>query len=954
MQSLLFRFVRRMGFSTDFKGCLCAFLSALYIGVYGMQPFGYWYNNLVDRAFNCKRLRSRLQKIIPGLPSWHDFSREEAIKLRQYFLGLPLIDFFCYSDSTYIAEGILSVLQPACRDDFSVLLHLFSILRVGDEGTYESYRSLFVENCKALENMHIDYEPLPAKTYEMLKRCLAGYAVMADSVVPASAHQMISDLEKMAGDKERKMELYLTHYSANQDRNIKIDFARALYPVFEDSIESSLVFGGLFCRKLKNYLLVNPSFSMLRILCDSLLGSGCTGSKFSVVVVCTEGIRNDHYAKIFPEFTFLSFDHFVSDSAGCKKFEAAYLNVTHLRKGKLVELIEALQNQCCDGCSCNFLISSTQKSELVQAQMTEWANYSVNSIGILPHDISPIPPAKKYLVKIDVGEKNGKDILLRNIEHEKSGKMRLARYGSAVSIGKHEWISERSIDLLESQPNAFMPAKQYKKRDAIFYSREICVYFRKYVNNDGSYRVIAFMRFPKSTKKESMKTDRTTKKEKRFRCNEEELFNQIRNWVETEYLRVPEIRTQIRKNLTVRSIKQEGTVSLRTFWFLEFGPDVSGSDGDAMMELAADEGIGNLMLGEDSKDAYEEALGLLEKNKTDENLEIVWRSLGILLNKAVEKGILTENPLGASLNQRINERKSLAQVRSGLAKRNLSIPEMRKTIEILDREGKSPYALAAKTRFFTGMSPRELVVLRVSDVVRNPKAKTTCIVVRAMEADNINDIASPKTIEQCRQLPLISAVADELWEWCKDKEDSDFVFYDEEKHRRIFSREIATYCRNILRRVLPNSDFIEILKNSGDEITTDLMSYKGDFFRSNYQYALREFCQMNDGERNYLLGVKQHITFAKNYKDFQKFFVIKSMAVKLERWYAMVFLEPVNAGSERIERIVVKETCSERVCISLDFDLLDGDEIEICCTKGISGYVIGTEKEGNRNEEDRT
>ena len=111
-------------------------------------------------------------------------------------------------------------------------------------------------------------------------------------------------------------------------------------------------------------------------------------------------------------------------------------------------------------------------------------------------------------------------------------------------------------------------------------------------------------------------------------------------------------------------------------------------------------------------------------------------------------------------------------------------------------------------------------------------------------------------------------------------------------HRSEFCKPafIAQKCRESISKaeivqhmlVLPDEE-------NGAELETDINSYGGDIFKTNFREKALNAAGFSLDEVNYYLGIKKPDTFSQHYCDYTNDYVQLIMARKLDRWQSKYF-----------------------------------------------------------------
>ena len=942
-------YVCRLGFDTTLQGCVNALLAAYYIIYHCMQPYGYWYQTIPDRALN--HHKKDFKYIFSKAEVWQDFVKKDAHDLVSFFRYTRLIDILTSLPLEHYPEYLHTELQSLCRQPFSIILHLYLVLSIkGSE--YSEYCTLFQSTTNSLRLK--DYAPLAPDRFRRLQRAIHGEIEVFQPTIPVEALLLKDKISEYVSARSKIIIAFLDskHMKESRQGEMKyqddlLAFSKAVYPHSEASIECSLIFGRIFHRRNRTYLLVNPSLHFLELFHKKILEVNedeCLSNNISpkVVVISNTEIRTNEYKSMFHNFTFEPLNAYMVDEH--EKFDSVYIGATQLKSGQLKDLLLRLQNQVTKNCDFHILFPDKKKSELVQAQASTASWLSVLTVDRMPKGISSVAPTKKCIASIRFGEKTIHNTQLRTFTLDENNGYWVLRNKKSISITNLDWMSDNSIEILENNEHIVRREKKYKESSCFFYSREIRVHYWCYKAKADRYRLIAVMKFPKNPIEGDyhLISCEDTKYEKTLHCNESGLEKSIADWIRNTYIKKPTVISSIREHYRYKYLK-DSPLSLRSFCFLMYGDKKAATDSvwGAIDKIAQDEELGELMIGQACGPEYENAIKLFTANCKAKEAELYWDSLGRILDDATIKGFYPASPFSIPLSKHRDERAAFEDIRRGMVKKTMTIDEMKALISLINKVSREDIrGLAVLARLLTGLSPAELSALHVKDLHYNRKVGVHLLFVQALEiigSDGKADIAAPKEVKYYREIPLMPVLTEKLTSWCKDKSAEDFVFT--RNNKRITAKEIRDFSRKLLKKILPEHNYLILPMEEGEDDTTDLVSYRGDFFRSNFAFHLREVCRMNEDQLAYLLGNKQKTTYGRSYKDHRKFFILKGLSIKLERLYAVLFGCQEDKQEISFSKTFSLAAKANRTVAIVDVTLQEGEILSIECVKGMSATI---------------
>lgn len=369
------------------------------------------------------------------------------------------------------------------------------------------------------------------------------------------------------------------------------------------------------------------------------------------------------------------------------------------------------------------------------------------------------------------------------------------------------------------------------------------------------------------------------------------------------------INEAITEDITVHYLAAGIPVTLKTLWFCIRGSlQKNTSYDDDMMKKLFSKGnplsdlYPNRNTGDEFKLAIEEQLG---EGEEVQELKII-KLLNLVISEAINKGYLHENrilPLIPVAQNRATKRQT--EVRQALTKRSFEGVEERKIMEyLMPFYAKSSISLAVLIRLMTGISIREACGLLWSDFQYDKTLNIFRLSITKFVDSNAKIIhhVMNDNWEKYRVLPISFLLGEMIMDRKKylNKEGLDDEVLEEypiilpredlsrirKGYRPIYCKpsSVAEKCREAvkvaeipqLQIILPNGD--------GNELETDLNSYGGDIFRSNFRDKSLNVAGFELDEMNYYLGIKRPDTFSQHYCDYTNQYVQLQMARKLDRW----------------------------------------------------------------------
>lgn len=569
--------------------------------------------------------------------------------------------------------------------------------------------------------------------------------------------------------------------------------------------------------------------------------------------------------------------------------------------------------------------------------------YAIRSIVILPNEASNSKPRKKCLISIEgeadgpVDEKSIEDELINNEPIDAAPvaereliiqKMEYNISGKTVSMADHK-IFVRQEELMrcktlnqlwknasaeaageDKEDNKGKEEKEKKETDyspaeLYAFSREIQISYALYHDTNSCYAK-AYYAATKNTHLPAVRGKALTARvERGLRAK---TANQVIDALE----KVPYSKTMseaITADIRSNYLNADEHVTLKTLWFClrnDLRKNTSYDDDVMMVLFSRGNAISDLYPDRDRGDAFKSAIE--EQLEDGEEVKELWllKMVNLVISEAVNRGYLSENrilPLIPVAQSRATKRQ--AEVRQALTKRSFETVEEERIVKHqLPLCVKSSIHLAPVVRLMTGIPIREVCGLLWSDFRYDDKIDIFTLSITKFVDSNgkmMHHVVQDNW-EKYRILPLPTLLGRILWarkNYLKKEGLDDQVL---EEYPIILPRENIDHMRKgykpvhckpaavaeksrkaveaaeipEFRIVLPDRD--------GNDIETDINSYNGDIYRTNFRDKALNEAGFELDEMHYYLGLKKPDTFSQHYCDYTNPYVQLIMARKLDRW----------------------------------------------------------------------
>lgn len=445
----------------------------------------------------------------------------------------------------------------------------------------------------------------------------------------------------------------------------------------------------------------------------------------------------------------------------------------------------------------------------------------------------------------------------------------------------------------------------YTAAELYAFSREIQISYALYHDYNGCYAKAYYAATKYTHMPEVRGKALTTRVERGLRGK---IANQVIDALE----KVPYNKSMseaITADIKIHYFNAGEPVTLKTLWFClrnDLQKNTSYDD-DAMAALfSKGTAISNLYPDRDTGDAFKKAIEeQLEDGEEVRELRLL-KLVNMVITEAVKRGYLSDNrilPLMPAVQNRATKRQT--EVRQALTKRSFETAEEQRIVKyLLTVCIKSSIYLSALIRLMTGISIREACGLQWGDFHYDDKIDIYTLSVTKFVDSNgkiIHHVVE-ENWEKYRILP-ISALLGRILKARKNhlkKEELDDQTLEEypiilpredlahmrKGYKPVYCKPaaVAEKCRKAVEAAeIPQFPII-LPDKDGNDIETDINSYNGDIFRTNFRDKALNEAGFELDELNYYLGLKKPDTFSQHYCDYTNPYVQLIMSRKLDRW----------------------------------------------------------------------
>lgn len=545
---------------------------------------------------------------------------------------------------------------------------------------------------------------------------------------------------------------------------------------------------------------------------------------------------------------------------------------------------------------------------------------NIREIVLVPNSMSNSSPKKKCMVYLERKEKKEQTKIWK-VDFEEDTKL-VVPSERKLFIDQEELFKYNTLNLMwkkafEVSDKEKETKAEYATADLYPFSKEIQLSYSIYSEKKVVYGKVYYA----ATKNRDIPSIRGKALTKRIekglrRKTAEEVINALE---ELPYN--PQVFDAIKTDITTHYLKAHLPVSLKTLWFcLRDELQKKNSYDESLMRqiFTTGEKISELVLQKSNEKMICEAITeLIEPGEEKKELQIL-KMLNIVVTEAIKQGYLSENkilPLLPNVQNRATKRQN--QVRQALAKRSFENIEEEKIIKYLKSfyVERSSY-MAVLIRLLTGISLKEDSALLWRNFQYNKSTDVYTLSITKF-VDNSGKMIShalEESWEKYRTLPISTLLGNILEERKKFLIRKGLAAQVLENYPIILGREdlnkmlkghkeefckptvIAQKCReSISKAEIVQNMLILPDEESGTELETDINSYGGDIFKTNFREKALNAAGFSLDEVNYYLGIKKPDTFSQHYCDYTNDYVQLIMARKLDRWqnkyFSKLFIE---------------------------------------------------------------
>lgn len=338
-------------------------------------------------------------------------------------------------------------------------------------------------------------------------------------------------------------------------------------------------------------------------------------------------------------------------------------------------------------------------------------------------------------------------------------------------------------------------------------------------------------------------------------------------------------------------------------------------------------------------DIKQAILQLTQRHENHRELEeqeiMYWVCLGDMLEYAVEKKLLSENPV-ADMYKKATERLT-TKVSEDLSKRSLTFNEFSDLLTILCANTDNLVYRAILLRALTGISREEVCGLNLGDlkILKVPSnsaeaaASITWLDIAREYRKKGKEYQLRTLLESkpCyRRYPCSGIVAilmaDQLRIRKRSKANADDPLFVEEDGSRLRPDTLKMLEKTLIETVVKDKVHLDFIRNQNDGY------FRGDMLRQNASFWLRSTGCVNDAKFNVLLGLTTQQTYARYYVDWTSPDVLATTAKKIDLYWHRQFLRvrgknTLQRETQRIhcKSIKIEGTAEENCRIKLKCDL---------------------------------
>ena len=649
--------------------------------------------------------------------------------------------------------------------------------------------------------------------------------------------------------------------------------------------------------KYKRPLIVNPSPVMIEYF-EKIGNAGH--------YVVTDETLAQLYSKQYKKAAFESFDH-IGEAYDADVMILFMSNMEENQIQDMMRFINLYKAKKIYGIIQMRLIDNKKSS--FWKSITD-GELNIREIVIVPNTMSNSSPKKKGMIYLERTEEK-KEIEIQRVDFKEDTKLIIPSEDKVIA-DKKELVKYNTVNavwkqaILEEKSGGQKTGVEYSAADLYPFTKEIYLSYAIYPQKEEVYGK-AYYAETANTQIPSIRGKSLTARTSRglHGKTEEIVMGKME-----EFAYIPQVSDAIQSDITTHYLEPNIPVSMKTLWFcLRNDLQKNNSYDDSFMKelFTNNKKLAALSLSKSNTKTIQETIEeLIELGEEKKELQIL-KMLNLMVIEAIKQGYLSENrilPLLPAAQNRASKRQ--AQVRQALAKRSFEEIEEQKIVNYLKPfyVEHSNY-LAVMIRLMTGISSKEtsallwrnfqynkgtgIYTLSITKFVDNRGKWVSHALEESWEKYRILPISMllGKILERRKRFLMRKGLKEEILE------NYPIVIARENLDQMLKGRReefckpavIAQKCReSISKAEIAQHMLILPDEENGTEMETDINSYGGDIFKTNFREKALNVAGFSLDEVNVYLGIKKPDTFSQNYCDYTNDYVLLIMAKKLNRW----------------------------------------------------------------------
>lgn len=527
---------------------------------------------------------------------------------------------------------------------------------------------------------------------------------------------------------------------------------------------------------------------------------------------------------------------------------------------------------------------------------------SARVITLFPAEISrATSPQRKALFQFNItpyetkGEAQAVTIKAYSLVNGSPQKLRKKVY--TVQMPLEEYVNGRSFREAYREHEMGMLQKTEQKRSKAYefpFSEEITINFTSSLCSDGRCYTCAYVRNPgRRTDEENGKSLQTVTKKTTRKLTESEVPNWVENIYPYEEARVGGRSLSIRSEIAnvYKEIYKEKSITLKTLIYIY--PSVERNlnrHEKAQLKKVVESELGEAQVDGLDQGYVKSVLDELYSEDIDgDDRYIALKIVSIAMDTAVKSKHATKNTLADILERERREKRALNAVRSNLVKKVFTRKEMRCIYDFICKKIEKGFYefIGILIRLLTGLENNVVCALKWRDF--NKANDGGCFteelwqfnVCRKLRKDG-KEFLPLENAKENRRIPCVDLLVQAL---LKERERQLAIVGNEEDlaNRQIVQASkgmietdgVCVYSPDLLRRrgleaiasVGIDEQIISLPDMRGGIIETDLNSYHGDIFRSNYEHWAKKDGRWKEGEIAFVIGNTPKDVFTDHYEQ---------------------------------------------------------------------------------------